>query len=77
MIYDKFYNACFHQKLELFQYNSLLDISGAIRDTSKEKFYEEVSLEPHQLSHWLKKLGSFYKIYKNNQPSYLSNIILH
>ena len=38
-IYDKVYNACFHQKFELYQYSSCLALSGAIRDTSKEKFY--------------------------------------
>ena len=56
------------------QYNTCLDITGTIRGTSKEKFYQGLVLESLQLRRWFKKLCCFYKIYKNNQPSYLSNI---
>ena len=49
IIYDQAYNASFHQKLELLQYNTCLAITGAIRDTSREKLYEELGLESHQL----------------------------
>ena len=45
IIYDKAYNASFHQKLELLQYNACLAITGAIRGTSREKLYEELGLE--------------------------------
>ena len=33
IIYDQDYNASFHQKLELLQYNACLAITGAIRGT--------------------------------------------
>ena len=33
IIYDQAYNASFHQKLELLQYNACLAITGAIRGT--------------------------------------------
>ena len=45
IIYDQAYNATFHQKLELIQYNPCLALTLAIRGTSKEKFYEELGLE--------------------------------
>ena len=45
IIYGQPYNASFHQKLELLQYNACLAITGAIRGTSKEKLYEETGLE--------------------------------
>ena len=45
IIYDQAYNASFHQKLELLQYNACLAITGAIRGTSREKLYEELGLE--------------------------------
>ena len=38
IIYDQAYNASFHQKLELLQYNASLAITRAIRDTSKESY---------------------------------------
>ena len=34
IIYDKTYNASFHQKLEIFQYNACLAMTGAIRGAS-------------------------------------------
>ena len=73
--YSEVYNASFHHKLEMLQYNVCLDIAGAIRGTSKEKPYQELDLESLQLQRRLRKLCFFYKICKNNQPSYLSNIV--
>ena len=35
IIYDQAYNASFHQKLELLQYNACPAITGAIRGTSR------------------------------------------
>ena len=75
IIYDEAYYAFFRNKLELFQYNACLAITVAIRGTSKEKVYQELGLEPFQLQRWFRKLCFFYKILKNNQPSYLSNIV--
>ena len=34
IIYDQAYNASFHQKIKLLQYNACLAITGAIRGTS-------------------------------------------
>ena len=56
-IYDEAYNASFHQKLELLQYNTCLAITGAIRSTSREKLYEQLALESLQLRRWFRKLS--------------------
>ena len=54
---------------------AFLPITGVIRGTSKAKLYQKLGLESLQLRRWFRKLCSFYKIYKNKQPSYLSNIV--
>ena len=72
IFYDQAYNTIFHQKLESIQYNASLTMTGAILGT-KEKLYEELGLESLQLRCWYKKLGMFYKIYKNKSPQYLSD----
>ena len=46
IIYDQAYNVSFHQKIESIQYNAALAITGAIRGTSREKFYHELGLNP-------------------------------
>ena len=45
IIYKKAYNSSFHQKIESVQYTACLEITGAIRGTSKEKLYNELGLE--------------------------------
>ena len=76
IIYDQAYNAPFHQKLELLQYNACLAITGAIRGTSREKLYEELGLESLQLRRWFRKLSCFYKLFKSEHPHYLFKLIL-
>ena len=73
--YDQAYNASFHQKLELLQYNACLAITGAIRGTSREKLYEELGLESLQLRRWFRKLSCFYKLFKSEHPHYLFKLI--
>ena len=75
IIYDQAYNASFHQKLELLQYNACLAITGAIRGTSREKLYEELGLEPLQLRRWFRKLSCFYKLFNSEHPHYLFKVI--
>ena len=48
IIYDPAYKEPFHQKLESIQYNAALAKTGAIRGTSREKFYQELALESLQ-----------------------------
>ena len=75
VLYDQAFNALFHEKLESIQYNACLALTGAIRDTSKEKIYQELGLESLQIGQWYRKLRLFYKIYNNQPSSYLFNII--
>lgn len=46
---DQVYNASFRQILEILRYNAALATTGAIRGTSREKVYQESSLESLQL----------------------------
>ena len=63
IIDDEAFNNSFHQKTESLQYNTALAITGAIRGTSREKIYQELGLE------------SLHKIYQNQCPKYLFDII--
>ena len=75
IIYDEAYNQTLRQKLESIQYNACLALSGAIRGSSREKHYHELSLESLQCRRWYRKLCLFYKIFKENKPVYLFNLI--
>ena len=75
ILYDQAYNMSFHHKLESIQYNACLAITGGTRGTSKEKLYQKLGLESLQLCRWYRKLGMFYKIYKNKSPQYLFKLI--
>ena len=48
IIYDQVHNALFYKKLESLQCNACLAITGAIRGSSREKLYQELSFEPLQ-----------------------------
>ena len=75
ILYDQAYIMSFHHKLESVQYNVCLAITGAIRGTSKENLYQELGLESLQLRRWYRKLGKFYKTYKNKSLQYLFKLI--
>ena len=74
VIYDQSYNNTFHQKMESIQYNAALAIIGAIRGSSREKLYQELSLESLRQRRWYRKLRYFFKLTKNKSPKYLFNI---
>ena len=42
---DIMYDESFHHKRELFRYNGFLALTGDIRDTSEEKFCQELGLQ--------------------------------
>ena len=44
--------------------NAALAITVAIRDTSREKLYQEVGLQSFQIRLWYRKLHEFLKIFK-------------
>ena len=74
-IYDHAFNESFQNKLESVQCNAALAITGAIRGSSREKFYEELGLEPLKSRRWYRKLGLFFKLKRNKHPSYLFDMI--
>ena len=61
--------------MESIQYNACLAITGAIRGTSREKIFQELGLEYLQLRRRYRKLCLFYKVFKNEHPKYLFNLI--
>ena len=69
MIYDQTFNMSFQQKMETIQYNAALTITVAIRDSSREKPYQELGLEALQQRRWYRKLCCFYKILKSHSES--------
>ena len=70
IIYDKPFNDAFKKELEKVQY------SGAINDTSRERFYKELGLESVCDTSWYCKLVFFYKIVIGLAPSYFQSCLL-
>ena len=62
-MFDQAYNKSLHEKLETFQYNPSLVITGAIRGTSEEKLYQELGFESLQQRSWSRKLCIFHNIF--------------
>ena len=62
VIYDHAFNESFQNKLVSVQYNAALAITGAIRGSSREKFYEELGLESLKSQQWYRKLCLFFKL---------------
>ena len=73
--YDQAFHESFHQKLESIQYNASFEITGAIRGTSRDKLYQELGLESLKNRRWYRKLTTFYKIFTEQPPPYLYNLI--
>ena len=69
------FNEPWHKKLESTQYNVVLAITGAIRGTNTVKLYQELGLESLQNRRKLRRLSLFYKIYNDQSPLYLYNLI--
>ena len=65
VLYDQAFHTSFKEKLESFQYNTRLALTGAIRGTSKDKIYQELELESLWDPRWCRKLCFFYKILDN------------
>ena len=69
------FNEPWNKKLESAQYNGALLITGAIRGTNTEKLYQELGLESLRNRRKLRRLSLFYKIYKDQSPLYLYNLV--
>ena len=66
IIYDEAFNNSFHQKIESLQYNAALDITGAIRGTSREKNYQELVCSPFNKDAGIESHVSFLRYMKTN-----------
>ena len=75
IIYDLAYSASFHLKIESVQYNSALAITVAIRGASKEQLYQELGLKTLEKRRWYRKQCYFFKVFRNQSPKYLFNVI--
>ena len=62
VIFAQDFNNSFHQRLESIQYNTALAITESIRETSKEKLYQELGFKSLQSRRWFRNLTLFYKI---------------
>ena len=63
-------------KIETCQFNATLAITGAIRDFSKERLYQELGLKYLSSLRWLRELCTFYRIVGNNSSGYFYKYIL-
>ena len=74
-IYHQPYNGTFCQKIESFQYQAALAITGAIHGTSQTKLYKELGIESMKLRQWFRRLCYFFKIQSSGLPQYLNDLI--
>ena len=75
IFYNQAYNVSFRLKVESTPHKETLAITGAIRGTSKDIFFEELGLESLQHRRWYRKLCCFYKVLKDQSSKYLFDII--
>ena len=62
-------------KLKSYEYNAALAINGAVKGSSREKLYQELSLGTLLKRRWLRRFSLFYKIEKNKSPSCLFRLM--
>ena len=60
--FDHSNNSNLSNKNENVQYNATLAVTGAIRETSKEKLYDKLRLEPLRNRSQLRRMSYLYKI---------------
>ena len=72
---DQQYNKLFHESLESLHCNASLTITGAIRDTWNENICQELGLESLMHRRSFRKLCTSCKIFKNQSPHYLCELL--
>ena len=75
IIYNQPNNDSFCNMIERVQYNAALAITGAIKETSQLKIYEELGLESLKFRRWFRHLCFLYKLRSTQTPKYLYNLI--
>ena len=73
VIYDQPNNSRLSDKT--VQYNASLAITGSVKETSKEKLYQELGLESLKGRRWLRQISYLYKIVLTKLPPYLHETI--
>ena len=74
IIYDQPQNESFCEKLESVQYKVALAITGAIKGSSREDIYQELSFESLKSRRWYKRLSCMFNIMNDKVPYYLKNV---
>ena len=71
VVYDQPSNEVFSNKLETVQWNAALEITVAIKGTSREKLQQELGLKFLQQRRWMRRLCLFYKVVSTKLPVYI------
>ena len=74
VLYDQAFSNSFQEKLDSIQYNVCLPLTGAVRGTTKEKFYQEMGLESLRDRRWWRKFYLFYKVLENENSKYFFSL---
>ena len=74
-IYEQAYNATFHRKLELIQYNACLALTRANKRYFKREILWRARFGVSSAPSLVKKTVLFYKFYENELPQYLFKLI--
>ena len=75
IIYDRAYSTSFCLSIKSGQYNAAWAITGAVRETSTEKLYQELGFESLQQRRWYRKLCCLFKVINNQSPTYLFQLV--
>ena len=71
-IYDKPNEESFKNKIENIQYKACIAITGAIQETSREHFYQELGWQSLKDRRWYQKLIFFHKFVNGATTRYLT-----
>ena len=74
-IYDHPNNKSFYIKIELIQYNAVVDITRGARETSQIKLHKELEPESLRFRRWFSRPCTFFKTQIRGIPEYLLNEI--
>ena len=75
VIYDQPNNDVLCSRIESFQYNPALAITGAIKGSSRERLYHDRGLESLRDRRWYRGLTYLFNIVSFNAPTYLSSLL--
>ena len=75
VIYDQPSNASFSKKIESVQYNAAPAMTGAIKDSFREKLYQKLGLEYLYQRRWARRLCLLYNFFSAGQPSSIYDLL--